>query len=164
MKEILRKIFLILIVDIVHIQFVDSQCTHWSCDEDNNNCDCLSCEYGYYLKDDDCEKVICEEGEGKDSCYMCFNGECISCVSDDYAVYIDYNKYVCRKEFLKCGNNTIKNCEKCSVSKGVENGNCEKCYKGFYPSKNICYVDNDSEISKLNKFVLFFMILMILIN
>ena len=55
-----------------------------------------------------CHKILCVEWEEEDSCLMCGkkDGKCYSCYSDDYSVY---ERYICKKTFLKCGNDTIRN-------------------------------------------------------
>ena len=91
------------------------------------------------------------------------DGKCHSCYSDGYSVY---ERYKCKKTFLKCGNNTIRNCEECEIVNNTETGKCRKCYfhYSYYYKENIneC-IRNNIEMIKVNKFIIYFMILILLL-
>ena len=160
MKKLLRTIFILLIIHIILSD--DDHCKKWGGDSEDGWW-CKECENGYYLEDNECLKNLCVEGEEEDSCAMCFikEGRCLSCNSDDYSVY---ERYKCKKTFLTCGNNTIKNCEKCEIVNNNETGLCEKCYSNYLKLNNICkYKNNKSRIIKVNKYIIYFMILILLL-
>ena len=135
----------------------DDHCKDYYYDDD----ECEKCEDGYYLEKGNCLKNLCVEGQNEDSCEMCLvaEGRCISCYSDDYSVY---ERYICKKAFIVCGNNTINNCEKCEIVNNTETGSCEQCYNKYYPVEQSC-VYNNIEIIKMNKFLNYFIVLFLLL-
>ena len=165
MKKSLTLIFILLNIDL----FISDD-DHWkdydySLDDDDNRIYyCTKCDDGYYLEKDICHKNLCVEGEKEDSCSECkSDGRCYSCYSDDYSVY---ERYKCKKTFLQCGNNTIKNCEECEIVNGNQTGICKQCYSEYIKSNNnTCNynyrLNNMDRIE--NKSLIYFMILFLLL-
>ena len=165
MKKSLKIIFILL---NFHLFLGDDEdhCKDYdySFDEDYMDLWCIECYDGYYLEKDICHKNLCVEGEKEDSCSECkSDGRCYSCYSDDYSVY---ERYKCKKTFLQCGNNTIKNCEECEIVNGNQTGICKQCYSEYIKSNNTCnynYRLNNMDRIKVNKFLIYFMILFLLL-
>ena len=154
MKKLLRIIFILLNIYIISGNNED-HCKSY--DSDN---DCEECMNGYYLENYKCIKNLCVEGEEENSCTMCSkDGKCLSCYSEDYSVY---NRYQCKKSFLICGNNTIYNCEECEITNNKETGSCKYCYPKYRIIDNTCRF-NSFEIIKLNKFIVYFLIIFLLL-
>ena len=159
-----KLLILFILLNIQTILSDDDHCEKWNWDLDDDTEWCVKCEDGYYLEGDDCHKSLCVEGEEEDSCLMCGkkDGKCYSCYSDDYSVY---ERYKCKKSFLMCGNNKISNCEKCEIVNSTETGICESCYPNYLMNNNTCYqIRNSIEIIKINKSIIYFMVLILLLN
>ena len=165
MKKSLTIIFILLNIHLF-LGDDDDHCKDYdySFDEDYTDFWCIECDDGYYLEKEKCHKNLCVEGEKEDSCSECkSDGRCYSCYSDDYSVY---ERYKCKKTFLQCGNNTIKNCEECEIVNGNQTGICKQCYSEYIKSNNTCYYNyrlNNMDRIKVNKFLIYFMILFLLL-
>ena len=166
MKKSLTIIFILL---NIHLFIVcEDHCKDYSCTYARYGpgyCTCVKCVFGYYLEKHHCYKNFCVEGKEEDSCADCNsnNGRCYACYNKSYAVY---ERYKCKKPFLNCGNNTIKNCQECEIVFGNETGNCKKCYSGYIKSNNTCelfHLFNNMDKIKVNKFLIYFIILFLLL-
>ena len=158
MKKEFRIIFILLSIHVIisdedHCKEYDNKYNRMG-NKEYYNFKCIECDKGYYLYKGKCYKNYCVEGENEDSCLRCSkeNGRCLSCYSEDYSVY---NEFQCKKSSLTCGNNTIQHCQSCDTN---STGNCSKCYNEYLLDNNECHFNGriykKGEINRENIFLL----------
>ena len=162
-----KELLIIFILLSIHMILGDpcKEYEYYSNDEEYTS-ECIECNSGYFLYRGKCFKNYCVEGENEDSCLKCSieTGRCLSCYSEDYSVY---NEFQCKKSYLTCGNNTIQHCKSCDNN---STGNCAECYNEYKLENNECHFNGfiskaKGEINRQNIFLLsLFVIFLFLVN
>ncbi|XP_063311099.1 proprotein convertase subtilisin/kexin type 5 isoform X1 [Pelobates fuscus] len=133
----------------------DNTCVHCpeNCELCSSDYGCTKCFRGFYLDDDNCQKLECAEGEvmdpDTDKCMSCEEGcrecqpydpsMCISCIAG-YYIYENFCYDACPENTY--GVDFLMRCNECAVAciSCTEN-ECILCEEGFYLQNGVCVSD-----------------------
>ena len=119
------------------IKFCNKRCEDgekYACQKcDRNKNECTSCNFGYYMPEDEERKVDCQKC-AVDNCYECSgkknSSKCKSCISSYSPIYKEYEVIKCL-----CEEGEKEKCMKCDLNKNE----CIACNEGYKLLNGKCF-------------------------